>query len=294
MTAITKTHGRRLREAIDSQDIHPFIGIYDTFSASLAAQHFDALFLSGFGFAASYYGLPDIGFIAWPDIVAWAERVRTILPEHHLMVDIDDGYCDTEVACHVVSRLEAVGASGVILEDQKRPRKCGHFSGKQLLELDQYIEKLNRVLKTRRDLFVVARTDASDPREIERRVRAFAQTDADAILVDGLRDLRVIPRLQKIVDRPFAFNQIAGGKSPRVDLDQLKDLSVSIVIYSTPCLFAAQAAIDQAMNSLKAAHGKLVPSDDKEVTVPKCTAVLQANRERRDRADGEHDVRKAA
>jgi 2-methylisocitrate lyase-like PEP mutase family enzyme len=47
--------------------------------------------LSGFGFSASFYGLPDIGFIAWSDMVEWVRRIRTILPDHHIVVDIDDG-----------------------------------------------------------------------------------------------------------------------------------------------------------------------------------------------------------
>jgi hypothetical protein len=117
--------------------------------------------------------LPDIGFIAWPDILAFAQRLRGILPTHHLLVDIDDGYCDTEIACHVVSALDSLGAFGVILEDQKRPRKCGHFEGKQILELDEYLVKSRRVLKVKGDLFVVARTHSSDPADIRRRVKAF-------------------------------------------------------------------------------------------------------------------------
>ena len=257
MTAANRTPSQRLRDDIQQRTITPFIGIYDTFSASIAAQHYDALFLSGFGFAASYYGLPDIGFIAWPDIVALVHRVRCILPEHHLMVDIDDGYCDTEVACHVVSQLEAAGASGVILEDQKRPRRCGHFDGKQILELDQYLEKLDRVLSVRKDMFVVARTDTADPKDIETRLRAFSAAGADAILVDGLQDLNTITRLARVIEQPFAFNQIAGGKSPRADLTELEDIGVSIVIYSTPCLFAAQAAIDKTMRDLKQNNGML-------------------------------------
>lgn len=282
MTHTIQTPSQRLRDAIQQRNITPFIGIYDTFSASIAAQHYDALFLSGFGFAASYYGLPDIGFIAWPDIVSLVQRVRCILPEHHLMVDIDDGYCDTEVACHVVSQLESAGASGVILEDQKRPRRCGHFDGKQILELDQYLEKLDRVLSTRKDMFVVARTDTSDLKDIETRVRAFAETGADAILVDGLKDLNVISRLKKEVGQPFAFNQIAGGKSPRADLTELENIGVSLVIYSTPCLFAAQAAIDKSMRDLKRDNGMLPSASADRVDVPKCSSALQQNLLRRD------------
>src|ERR1700693_2762337 len=151
-------HHLEPRQIIAAGDMMPFIGVYDAFSASVAARYSPGLFVRGFGFAASYYGLPDIGFIAWTDIVAFVQRLRTILPNHHLLVDIDDGYCDTEIACHVVTVLEGLGAWGVVLEDQKRPRKCGHFDGKQILDLDDYLVKLRRVLEVRNKLFVVART----------------------------------------------------------------------------------------------------------------------------------------
>ena len=172
----TISHGQRLRESVATQEFTPFIGVYDVFSATMAARHFDSLFVSGFGFAASHYGLPDIGFITWTDIVNFVQRLRTVLPTHNLLVDIDDGYCDPEVACHVVSVLESIGASGVVLEDQKRPRKCGHFDGKQIMELDEYIAKLKAVLATRRDLFVIARTDASDIDDIANRVKSICRS----------------------------------------------------------------------------------------------------------------------
>ena len=271
------TAGGRLRQQMARAAILPFIGIYDSFSASLAARHFDALFVSGFGFAASHYGLPDIGFISWTDIVAFVQRLRTVLPDHHLLVDIDDGYCDTEVACHVVSVLEAAGASAVVLEDQKRPRRCGHFDGKQLMDLDDYLAKLHAVLAARRDLVVIARTDSTDPDDIARRVEAFAGAGADAVLVDGLPSLDTIRSLSKRINRPFCFNQIAGGKSPPCNLSELREAGVSLVIYSTPCLFAAQAAIDQAMQTLKERDGTLAGSP---VGVRECTRILSENHAR--------------
>jgi 2-methylisocitrate lyase-like PEP mutase family enzyme len=101
------------------------------------------------------------------------------------LVDIDDGYADIEVACHVVSLLESMGASGIILEDQKRPKRCGHLNDKQILSLDEFLPKLEKVVKTRKNLVVVARTDASRPAEITRRVTAFDEAGADWLLVDG-------------------------------------------------------------------------------------------------------------
>jgi 2-methylisocitrate lyase-like PEP mutase family enzyme len=270
--------GRGLRERLDRGETIPFIGVYDVFSASLAARHYDSLFLSGFSFAASHYGLPDIGFIAWSDLVDFARRVRTLLPRTHLLVDIDDGYGDPEVACHVVSLLEAIGASGVILEDQQRPRRCGHLDGKQLLPLDMYINKLERVLETRRDTVVVARTDASGVDEIMTRVRAFEEAGADAILVDGVRDFELMRALRAEVSKPIAFNQITGGKSPRSSLCQLAAAGVQIAIYSTPCLFAAQAAIDSAIGNLKHAEGMLPePVPGRMVSLKECVTALQEN-----------------
>lgn len=274
--------GHRLRESMADRALIPFIGVYDVFSATLAGRHFDSLFVSGFGFAASHYGLPDIGFITWTDIVDYVQRLRTVLPFHHLLVDIDDGYCDPEVACHVVSVLEAAGASGVVLEDQKRPRRCGHFEGKQIMDLDEYLAKLRAILATRRDMVVIARTDASDLEDIARRVEAFSAAGADAVLVDGLTSLDVVRTLSQRVDRPFCFNQIAGGKSPVCTQSELKDAGVSLVIYSTPCLFAAQAAIEEAMADLKARDGSLAGS---RVGVKDCTLLLAENQVRRDTRD---------
>jgi 2-methylisocitrate lyase-like PEP mutase family enzyme len=267
-----------MRASVAERDIMPFIGVYDVFSASIAARHFDALFVSGFGFAASHYGLPDVGFITWSEIVYYVQRIRTVLPDHHILVDIDDGYCDVEVACHVVSILESSGASGVVLEDQKRPRRCGHFEGKQIMDLEEYLDKLRKVLATRRDLFVVARTDSSDPADVERRVLAFAEAGADAVLVDGLKSFDTVRSLAAKVGRPFCFNQIAGGKSPACSLTELREAGVSLAIYSTPCLFAAQPAIEAAMRALHAADGSLAGSP---IGVKDCNDVLQQNLARR-------------
>jgi 2-methylisocitrate lyase-like PEP mutase family enzyme len=267
-----------LRAAVQSDGVTPLIGVFDMFSASLAAQHYDGLFVSGFGFAASHYGLPDIGFIAWPDMVAFVQRLRLAFPGQHLLVDIDDGYVDPEVACHVVQQLERIGASGVMLEDQKRPRRCGHADGKQVLPLEEYLEKLDLVLAARTDLVVVARTDATEDEEILRRAKALAQTDADVILVDGVRSASAIREVRAVIgDKPLLFNQIAGGKSPRFSLSELDGLGVTVAIYSTPCLFAAHSAIERALTTLRAEDGRLPQVTGDEVGVAEALELLERN-----------------
>jgi 2-methylisocitrate lyase-like PEP mutase family enzyme len=270
--------GEKLRRDVRSNQITPLIGVFDMFSASLVAQHYGGMFISGFGFSASYYGMPDIGFIAWPDMVNFVQRLRVAFPQEHLLVDIDDGYVDPEVASHVAKHLERIGASGVILEDQKRPRRCGHADGKQVLPLEEYLEKLDLVLQTREDLLVVARTDATEETEILRRAQALAATDADVLLVDGVRSVDWIHKVRRVIgDKPLLFNQIAGGKSPRLSLTELEDLGVNVAIYSTPCLFAAQTAIENALLELRASDGRLPEVKDGDVGVTASTELLERN-----------------
>ena len=271
--------GNDLRDAIATVGTLPFIGVYDVFSATIAAQHFDGVFISGFGFSASYYGLPDIGFNAWSDIVAFVSRVRTVLPQHHILVDIDDGFADTEVACHVVTLLESAGASGIILEDQARPRRCGHLAGKRSVPLNEFMEKLGRVLHTRQDLFVVARTDATERQEILRRVSAFDSTDADAILVDGLGDLSLLNDVRPLTGKPLVLNQIVGGKTSPLSLDELREAGISMGLFSIPCLAAAQQAITSVMARLQ---NRGVDSGVGGVTLQECNQLLESNLVRRD------------
>ncbi|MGH2507541.1 MAG: isocitrate lyase/PEP mutase family protein [Ktedonobacteraceae bacterium] len=270
--------GSLLRRDIQSgSKIAPFIGIFDAFSATVAAAHSPNLFYSGFGFAASHYGLPDIGYIAWADIVQAVWRVRQILPDHKLLVDIDDGYVDTAIACHVAQQLEMMGVAMIMLEDQARPRRCGHYDGKVILPLEQYMEKLEQVLAARKHLCVLARTDASGD-EIFRRVEAFSRTDADVLLVDGIRSIETLREVRKITTKPILFNQIAGGKSPRVSLAELHAAGAGLALYSTPCLFAAQSAMDAALTNIFADDGRLPDTISRNaVGVSECTKLLQKN-----------------
>jgi 2-methylisocitrate lyase-like PEP mutase family enzyme len=273
--------GQLLREELAGDAvIEPFLGIYDLFSAGIAGRFSPNLFLSGFGFSASHYGLPDVGYIAWSDMVAAAWRVRQILPAHKLLVDIDDGYVDVHVAQHVIRQLDAMGVAMVMLEDQARPRRCGHVDGKQILPLPAYIDKLTSVLADRENLCVLARTDASGE-EIFRRVEAISKTDAEVLLVDGIDSVETLLRVRASTHKPLLFNQINGGKSPALSLAELRALGVRVVQYSTPLLFAAQQAMEQALVTLLEKDGALpdYPSGA-NVGVKECLAVLNANVER--------------
>jgi 2-methylisocitrate lyase-like PEP mutase family enzyme len=277
MTMGTTTLRDALRTAQAQRQIIPFVGIYDLFSASLAADRYDALFVSGFGLAASAFALPDVGFIGWGDLSSTTSRLRALLPDHHLLVDLDDGFGDATVASHVARSLERNGASGVVLEDQARPRRCGHLDGKNLLPLQEYLAKLEAVLNHRSSMLVVARTDASDPDEILTRVRAFEQVGCDAVLADGIKDLTLIAELRQAVSCPVFCNVIAGGKVPACSRADLARQGVQGLIYSTPCLFAAQEAIERALEGLADESADLKHALFSGRQLSQCNAILEAN-----------------
>lgn len=274
--------GSSLREELATDSVvEPFLGIYDCLSARIAADYSSNLFLSGFGFSAGFYGLPDVGYVSWADMVQAAWRVRQIVPQHRLLVDIDDGYVDVHTACHVVSQMEQMGVAMVMLEDQARPRRCGHVDGKVILPLADYLEKLNAVLETRTHMCVLARTDTSGD-DIFRRIEAMSKTDADVIMVDGIDSVETLRRVVLCTDKPLLFNQIAGGKSPRLSMTQLRDLGVRVVQYSTPLLFAAQRAMGEAMRGLFEDDGVLHYAPNRDaVGVREATALLKTDLSRR-------------
>jgi 2-methylisocitrate lyase-like PEP mutase family enzyme len=261
---------RRVR----NRKILPLIGVYDVFSAMIAAKRFEGVFCSGYSYAASAYGLPDVGYVNWRDMTDFATTIRHALPNTHILVDVDDGFGDQVVAANTIRVLESNGLSAVMMEDQKRPRRCGHFEGKEILPINEYLTKLSQVIKTRRSIFVIARTDATDPGEGIERAVAYAEAGADGVMMEAIRDLETISKLRSKVAIPIMVNQLHGGKSPNWRFDELESAGVSIVIYSTPCLFAAQYGIQRYLDMML--EQKCLPAEQ-TVSMDDCSHVVKWN-----------------
>ena len=265
--------GEAFRNRIRGGSILPLCGIYDAFSALVAAKRFEGVFCSGFGFAASQYGLPDIGYVNWRDIHDFATRVRHVLPHTHLLVDIDDGYGEEVISANTVSLLESAGVSAVMIEDQKSPKRCGHFKGKQVIPAEQFSMKLKSVLCARKSLFVIARTDATDMEEGLTRVIQYAKDGADGVMIEAVRDLDFIRRVVHEVRVPVMVNQLHGGVTPSWTLQELQDAGVSIAMFSTPCLFAAQYGMETYLDQMVSAG--MLPSKNTR-DIQDCVKILHS------------------
>jgi len=263
--------GNEFRRRLRKKRILPLIGVYDVFSARIASESFEGVFCSGYSYAASAYGLADVGYVNWRDMTDFSTKIRHVIPSTHILVDVDDGFGDEVVAANTIRVLESNGLSAVMMEDQKRPRRCGHFEGKEILPIDEYLTKLRTVIDTRSSIFVIARTDATDPNEGIERAIAYAENGADGVMVEAIRDLETISRLRSKITVPIMVNQLHGGKSPSWTFEELEDAGASIVIYSTPCLFAAQYGIQHYLEELL--RQKRLPAEN-TASMADCADVL--------------------
>jgi 2-methylisocitrate lyase-like PEP mutase family enzyme len=237
-------------------------GCYDVLSAMILERSgFPAVFMSGYGIAASFLGNPDIGLTSLVETALLSKNIARAI-HVPLVVDADNGYGNEDNVVRTVHELESAGAAVMILEDQVFPKRCGHAASKAVLPLDEYMRKLECALSARETpMCIVARTDALAIDEGILRAKRFHAAGADVTLIDGLPSIDALKRIGQEVPGHKVINLIYGGKTPLLPSDQLHDLGFKIVLYSTPALYTAASAMFKAMALLREARGLASISD---------------------------------
>jgi methylisocitrate lyase len=230
-------------------------GCYDVLSAMMLEEAgFEAVFLSGYGVAASMLGNPDIGLTTLSETSAAAKSIANALSVP-VVVDADNGYGNEDNVRRTVYELEYAGAAAMIMEDQILPKRCGHADNKQILPLPVYMRKLDHALKARETpMVIIARTDATNFDEAIARAREFHSAGADVTLIDGLRSLENLQRFAKEVPGHKQINLIYGGKTPLLSSPELFEIGFKVVLYSTPALYVAARAMIEHMRTLRTTH----------------------------------------
>jgi 2-methylisocitrate lyase-like PEP mutase family enzyme len=241
----------RLRELLGSPDGLELPGCFDVLSAMILERAgFQAVFMSGYGIAASFLGNPDIGLTSLVETALLTKNIAHAI-DLPLVVDADNGYGNEDNVVRTVHELETSGAAAMILEDQVFPKRCGHAAGKAIIPLDQYMRKLECALEARRTpMVIVARTDATSIDEGILRAKRFHAAGADVTLVDGLASVEALKRVGDEVPGHKVINLIHGGKTQLLPSQQLHDLGFKIVLYSTPALYVATNAMMKLMSVL--------------------------------------------
>ncbi|RMF29747.1 MAG: carboxyvinyl-carboxyphosphonate phosphorylmutase, partial [Candidatus Nitrosothermus koennekii] len=236
-----------LKDRLYEDGIIVMPGVYDALTARIAEEiGFEVIFQSGYSVSASILGMPDYGFLHAGDTLEQAKRIvnATDLP---LIVDIDTGYGNPLNVWKIIKDLDNIGVAGVFLEDQVWPKRCGHMQGKQVIESDEYIQKLKAAVDAKsEDFIIVARTDALEPLGIDeaiRRGRLYKDIGADVIFVEAPRSIEEMKKICSSIDAPLVANMIEGGKTPLLSAKELEEIGYKIAVFPLSALLASAYAI---------------------------------------------------
>jgi methylisocitrate lyase len=248
--------GRRLQDAIAAGPVL-LPGVFNPLVARIAERvGFQAVYLSGAALSASL-GLPDVGLVTLPEFVDAARSITaaTALP---LVCDADTGFGEALNVERTVRLFEGAGVAGIHLEDQQLPKRCGHLSGKQLVEPQAMATKLRAAVAARRDsdFLLIARTDARGVNGFDdavRRARLYREAGADAIFPEALETPAEFAAFAREVPGPLLANMTEFGKSPLLDARQLGDLGYRLILYPVSALRIALKAVEAFFSELKQA-----------------------------------------
>jgi len=233
-----------------------FPGVYDAITARIAQKAgFEAMFQTGYGTSAALLGMPDYGFIGSTETIENARRICKSVSVP-VIVDADTGYGNPLSVWKLVNELEAVGATGIFLEDQKWPKRCGHMSGKEVIAKEEYSEKLRAAVDARKsnDFVIVARTDARATEGLDDAIERgllYKDIGADAIFVEAPKSVDEMKKIGKSIKAPLVANMIEGGATPLLSSSELHKMGFNLILYPLSVLYANTFATMQILKELR-------------------------------------------
>ena len=246
-----------LRAKLASGDLIRMPGAFSPLSAMLIQQKgFEGVYISGAVLSADL-GLPDIGLTTLTEVAQrWGQIARvTDLPT---LIDADTGFGEPMNVARTVQVLEDAGVSGMHLEDQVNPKRCGHLDGKEVVDETTALKRIRAAVEGRRDpdFLIMARTDIRGVDGLAAavdRAKALEDAGADAIFPEAMASLDEFAAIRAAVSVPILANMTEFGKSPLWTHEQLHGVGVNVVIHPVSLLRLAMGAADRALDALAAA-----------------------------------------
>ena len=247
---------RRFREQMNRREAMIVPGAGNALTARVIADtQFEAVYVTGAGIANTHLGAPDIGLVTLTELAATVSTIAEIcqLP---LVVDIDTGFGNAINTHRTVRLIERAGGFAMQIEDQVFPKKCGHFSGKAVIPVEEALSKIKAAVDAREDenTMIIARTDARAIDGIEAaldRAEAFIEAGADMTFVEAPRTEAEMEMITKRLSVPQVANMVVGGKTPLTPQARLVELGFSLILYANTPLQAAMRAMTDVLNALK-------------------------------------------
>ena len=244
---------KQFQTLMNEQPILQIPGAHDAMSALIAKNTgFAALYLSGGAYTASK-GLPDVGIVTSTEI---AERARDLIRATNLpvLVDIDTGFGGVLNVARTATEMVEANVAAVQIEDQQLPKKCGHLNGKQLVTIEEMVEKIKVIKEVTPTLLVIARTDAKAVEgagaAIERS-QSYVDAGADGIFPEALETDEEFRLFSEKVDVPLLANMTEFGKTPYLTAKEFEKMGFAMVIYPVTSLRVAAKAYERVFQLIK-------------------------------------------
>jgi methylisocitrate lyase len=237
--------GQRFRALLKRPGILQLPGAHNGMAALQAkAAGFEALYLSGAAMTASM-GLPDLGIITVDEVSFFVRQIARAsrLP---LLVDADTGYGEALNVMHATRVFEDAGAAALHLEDQILPKKCGHLNDKKIADPQDMAAKVSAAARARRDLVIIARTDAAASEGLDgavARAKLYMEAGADAIFPEALNTAEMFRAFaQRMPGVPLLANMTEFGKTPFFTASEFEAMGYAMVIWPVSSLRMANKA----------------------------------------------------
>jgi 2-methylisocitrate lyase-like PEP mutase family enzyme len=245
-----------LRAKLDAGSFFVAPGLQDMITAAVANKvGFDIVYGTGYWMTASALGLPDAGIATFTQML---DRMATLVRTSNsaVIADADTGYGGLLNVHHTVRGYEEAGVTGIQLEDQEFPKKCGHTPFKRVISTDDMVEKIKVACAARRDpnTVIIARTDARASEGLDAaiaRARAYGEAGADVLFVEAPQSREEMARACEALDKPMLANMANGGLTPMLNARELENLGYAFAIYPSMTSLIAAAAMEQALIRLK-------------------------------------------
>ncbi|MCU1505307.1 MAG: prpB [Microbacteriaceae bacterium] len=240
------------RAALRTGELLRFPGAFNPLSARLIQEKgFEGVYISGAVISADL-GLPDIGLTSVTEVAGRAQQISRMI-DLPSIVDADTGFGEPMNVARTVQSLEDAGVSGLHIEDQVNPKRCGHLDGKAVVDTDTAVKRIRAAVDARRDpnLLIMARTDiraVDGLRAAIDRAKQLVDAGADAIFPEAMVDLAEFEAVRTAVDVPILANMTEFGKSELFTTAQLAGVGVNIVIYPVTLLRSAMGAAERTLD----------------------------------------------
>ncbi|WP_254546759.1 isocitrate lyase/PEP mutase family protein [Halomarina pelagica] len=246
--------GRRFLELVNRAETLRAVGAFDGLSAKLVEEAGgEVVYVSGSAVSTSVHGKPDVGLTTMTEMV---DRARNVVEAVDVPVfcDADTGYGNALNVRRTVERFERAGVAAIHLEDQRFPKRCGHFEGKRVVPREEMVRKLRAAVDARDDLAIVARTDAAAVTGLDDaidRARAYADAGADVLFVEAPESRADLERVgDELGDVPLLANMVEGGRTPLVHADELSSMGFDVALYPTTGQKAAAKALREVYGEI--------------------------------------------